>query len=107
MQSFTKWEVMKIEFCLVEDGSVIFNKDSKDLKDIINVITRVGTEIKISFSKDQFIHGFVTNVMYIADAEENDESLRIYFTKDFSKHKAKDMLSPEKLSVTKIKDKLN
>lgn len=96
---------MKIEFCLAEDGSVIFNKDSKDLKDIINVITRIGTEINISFSKDQFIHGFVTNVMYIADAEENDESLRIYFAKDFSKHKVKDMLSPEKLTAAKLKEK--
>lgn len=93
---------MKIEFCLEEDGNVIFNKDSKDLKDIIEVITRVGTEISISFSKDQFIHGFVTKVMYRADAEENDESLRIYFTKDFSKYKTKERLSPEKLTAVKL-----
>ena len=29
---------MKVEFCFVESDDVVFTKESKDLKDIINVI---------------------------------------------------------------------
>ena len=57
---------MKVEFCRLDSGDVVFTKDSKDLEDIINVITKVGTEIHLSFSKDDFIHGYVQNVMYLS-----------------------------------------
>lgn len=93
---------MKIEFCLAESGDIVFTKESKDLKDIINVITKVGTEINLSFSKDDFIHGYVQNVMYQASAEENDESLRIYLSKDYKKSKPIERISPEHLSSTQL-----
>lgn len=98
---------MKVEFCFVESDDVVFTKESKDLKDIINVITKVGTEINLSFSKDDFIHGYVQSVMYQVDAENNDESLRIYFSNDYKKAKIKERISPEHLSTTKIDNKNN
>jgi hypothetical protein len=98
---------MKVEFCFVESDDVVFTKESKDLKDIINVITKVGTEISLSFSKDDFIHGYVQNVMYQVNAESNDESLRIYFSNDYKKSKIKERISGEHLSTTKIDEKSN
>ncbi|AGF57983.1 MULTISPECIES: hypothetical protein [Clostridium] len=96
---------MKVEFCFVESDDVVFTKESRDLKDIINVITKVGTEINLSFSKDDFIHGYVQSVMYQVDAENNDESLRIYFSNDYKKSKIKERISAEHLSTTKINEK--
>lgn len=96
---------MKVEFCFVESDDVVFTKESKDLKDIINVITKVGTEISLSFSKDDFIHGYVQSVMYQVDAENNNESLRIYFSNDYKKSKIKERISAEHLSTTKIDEK--
>ncbi|EKQ56239.1 MULTISPECIES: hypothetical protein [unclassified Clostridium] len=96
---------MKVEFCLVDSGDVVFTKESKDLKDIINVITKVGTEINLFFSKDDFIHGYVQSVMYQVNAESNDESLRIYFSNDFKKSKVQERISSEHLSTTKINEK--
>ncbi|WP_459478342.1 hypothetical protein [Clostridium saccharoperbutylacetonicum] len=96
---------MKVEFCFVESDDVVFTKESRDLKDIINVITKIGTEINLSFSKDDFIHGYVQSVMYQVDAENNDESLRIYFSNDYKKSKIKERISAEHLSTTKINEK--
>ncbi|MFT8349900.1 hypothetical protein [Clostridium saccharoperbutylacetonicum] len=98
---------MKVEFCFVESDDVVFTKESRDLKDIINVITKIGTEINLSFSKDDFIHGYVQSVMYQVDAENNDESLRIYFSNDYKKSKTKERISAEHLSTTKINEKNN
>lgn len=98
---------MKVEFCRLDSGDVVFTKDSKDLEDIINVITKVGTEIHLSFSKDDFIHGYVQNVMYRVDAENSDESLRVYFSKDFSKSAHRDRISPEHLETVKINGRVN
>ncbi len=94
---------MKVEFCLVESGDIVFTKESKDLKDIIDVITKVGTEINLFFSKDDFIHGYVQNIMYQVNVESNDESLRIYFSNDYRKSKNTERISGEHLSATKLK----
>lgn len=93
---------MKVEFCLIDSGDIVFTKESKDLKDVINVITKVGTEINLFFSKDDFIHGYVQSVMYQVNAESNDESLIIYFSNDYAKSKTKERISAEHLSTTKI-----
>gem|GEM_PF-2408722 len=100
-------KAMKVEFCLLDSGDVVFTKESKDLKDIINVITKVGTEINLFFSKDDFIHGYVQSVMYQVNAESNDESLRIYFSNDYKKSKNKERISAEHLSATKLSAKDN
>ncbi|NFH91574.1 hypothetical protein FDA33_15415 [Clostridium botulinum] len=94
---------MKIEFCLAESGEIIFTKKSRDLKDIIEVITRVGTEVNLTFSKDDFIHGYVQNILYQANAEENDESIRIYISNDCKNFKNTARISAEHLSSTKLK----
>lgn len=96
---------MKVEFCLESSGDIVFTKESKDLKDVINIITKVGTEINLFFSKDDFIHGYVQSVMYAVNAENNDESLRIYFSKDYVTAKQKDRISAEHISTTKISEK--
>ena len=96
---------MKVEFCLVDSGDIVFTKESKDLKDVIDVITKVGTEINLSFSKDDFIHGYVQNIMYQVNAESNDESLRVYFSNEYTKSKHKERISSEHLSTTKINAK--
>lgn len=93
---------MKVEFCLVDNGDIVFTKESNDLKDVIEVITKVGTEINLVFSKDDFIHGYVQNIMYQVNAESNEESLRIYFSNDYKKSKNKERISAEHLSSTKI-----
>ena len=93
---------MKVEFCLVDSGDVVFTKESKNLKDVIEVITKVGTEINLFFSKDDFIHGYVQNIMYQVNAESNDESLRVYFSNDYTKSKNKERISSELLSTTKL-----
>ena len=96
---------MKVEFCLVNNGDIVFTKESKDLKDIIEIITKVGTEINLFFSKDDFIHGYVQNIMYQVNAESNDESLRVYFSNDYTKSKNKERISSEHLSTTKLNAK--
>jgi len=96
---------MKVEFCLVNNGDIVFTKESKDLKDIIEIITKVGTEINLFFSKDDFIHGYVQSIMYQVNAESNDESLRIYFSNDYAKSKNKERISSEHLSTTKLNEK--
>lgn len=96
---------MKVEFCLIDSGDIVFTKESKDLKDVIDVITKVGTEINLFFSKDDFIHGYVQSIMYQVNAESNDESLRIYFSNDYTKSKNKERISSEHLSTTKISEK--
>ena len=93
---------MKVEFCLIDSGDIVFTKESKDLKDVINVITKVGTEINLSSSKEDFIHGYVQSVMYQVNAETNDESLIIYFSNDYAKSQRKERISGEHLSATKI-----
>lgn len=98
---------MKVEFCRIDSGDVVFTKDSKDLEDVINVITKIGTEIHLSFNKDDFIHGYVQNIMYRVDAENSDESIRVYFSKDFSKSAYADRISPEHLGTAKINGKIN
>lgn len=93
---------MKIEFCSIEDGEVIFTKKSEEMKDIISVITKIGTEIKLSFSKNDFIHGYVRRVMYFVDAEESTESLRIFTSDDYITNDHRDKLPPEKLETEKL-----
>ena len=93
---------MKVEFCLVDSGDIVFTKESKDLRDVIDVITKVGTEINLFFSKDDFIHGYVQSITYQVNAETNDESLIIYFSNDYTKSKNKERISGEHLSNTKI-----
>ncbi|GAA0076309.1 hypothetical protein UT300005_06870 [Clostridium sp. CTA-5] len=95
---------MKVEFCVAETGDIVFTKESKDLQHIIGVITQIGTEISLSFSKDDFIHGYVENTMYQVNAEENDESLRIYISNDYNLYKSKKRISPEHLSAVKLND---
>lgn len=51
--------VVKVEFCFVSSGDIVFIKEFKDLKDVINVIIKVGIEINLFFSKDDFIYGYV------------------------------------------------
>lgn len=93
---------MKVEFCLVDSGDIVFTKESKDLKDVLSVITKVGTEINLFFSEEDFIHGYVQSIMYQVNAESNDESLIIYFSKDYKKTKTKERISGEHLSTTKL-----
>ncbi len=98
---------MKVEFCLVDSGDIVFTKESKELKDVIDVITKVGTEINLFFSKDDFIHGYVQSIMYQVNAESSDESLIIYFSNDYIKSKNKERISSEHLSTTKLSEKNN
>lgn len=93
---------MKIEFCIAENGDVVFTKESDELKSVINVITRVGTEINLTFSKDDYIFGYVSNVMYSVNAESNEESLKIFVDKDYSKNKHLEQLESVKLTASKL-----
>ena len=54
---------MKIEFLKADSLDVVFTKDSDELKSVINVISRVGTEVNLNFSENDFIHGYVSNVI--------------------------------------------
>ena len=96
---------MKIEFCLYETGDTVFAKDSEELKNLINVISRIGTEINISISKNEFIHGRVCNVKYNVDAENNEECLKIYIDKNYLSNKQFEQLETAKLAATPIADK--
>ena len=96
---------MKIEFCLIETGDIIFTKESEELKNVMNVITTVGCEIRLNITKDEIIHGYVKRVMYQVNAEENDESLRIYFSNDFKKFEHIEKLSAEHIEAVKLKEK--
>lgn len=92
---------MKVEFCLLETGDIVFTKESEELNNIINVITRIGTEINLSFSKDDFIQGYVSNVMYNVDAENNEESIKIFVDRNL-KNKKLEALESAKLTATKL-----
>lgn len=95
---------MKIEFCSIEDGEIIFTKNSEEMKEVINVITKIGTEIRLSFSKNDFIHGYVRRVMYYVDAEESTESLKIFISDDYISNDHRDKLPPEKLETEKLEN---
>ena len=95
---------MKIEFCSIEDGEIIFTKNSEEMKEVINVITKIGTEIRLSFSKNDFIHGYVRRVMYYIDAEESTESLKIFISDDYISNDHRDKLPPEKLETEKLEN---
>ena len=98
---------MKIEFCLADSLDIVFTRESTELKDVIDVITKVGTEINLILGREDFIHGFVKNVMYQVDAENNDESIIIYFTNDYKKPIHIEELESAKLEVAKINCMLN
>lgn len=74
---------MKILFCNADGGDVLLEKDSSELKEILSSITREGTEINLYFGKDDFIHGYVNNIMYSYNKEDNEESLNIYIDEKF------------------------
>ena len=93
---------MKIEFCLAKNGDVVFTKESNDLKSVINVITRVGTEINLTFSKEDFIHGYVSNVMYNVDGENNEESVKIFIDKNYHNNIHHEKLESIKLETAKL-----
>ena len=92
---------MKIEFCIADSGDVVFTKESNEIKNIINVITRLGTEINLTFSKDDYLHGVVSNVLYNVDAENNEESIKIYVDRNHN-NKRVDALEPAKLTTSKL-----
>lgn len=75
---------MKILFCDADGGEVLLEKDSKELLDIINSISRVGTEINLYFDKENFIHGYVDNIMYSYNGELNEQSLNLYISQDYN-----------------------
>lgn len=70
---------MKIEFRNADGGDIIQEKDSSDLKDVLSSITREGTEMNFHFGKDNFFHGYVSNIMYSYDVEESDEDVLMVF----------------------------
>ena len=45
-------------------------KDSKELVDILNLITREGTEVNLYFGKNCLIHGYVVKIIYNYSEEE-------------------------------------
>lgn len=98
---------MKIEFCIADSGDVVFTRDSSKLKDVIDVITREGTEINFVLGNDDFIHGFVKSVMYQVDPENNEEAMIIYFTNDYKKPVHIEKIEAAKLEVAKINTVLN
>ena len=93
---------MKIEFCNAENGDVVFAKESDELKSVINVITRIGTEINLTFSENDYIYGYVSNVMYSVNAESNEESVKVFVDKDYAKNRHLDQLEPAKLTPSKL-----
>ncbi len=93
---------MKIEFCLAKNGDIVFTKESTELKSVINVITRVGTEINLSFSNNDYIHGYVSNIMYNVDAENNEESLKIFIDKNIHSNSYHEKLESVKLEGAKL-----
>lgn len=75
---------MKISF-LDESGKKTFlEKDSKELVDILNLITREGMELKLDFGKDCFIHGYVVKTMYNYNEEKKEDILKIYISESYN-----------------------
>lgn len=93
---------MKIEFLKADSLDVVFTKDSNELKSVINVISRVGTEINLNFSENDFIHGYVSNVIYNVDAVNNEECLQICIDKNYLYTKRNKSLEPVKLESNKL-----
>lgn len=93
---------MKIEFLKADSLDVVFTKDSDELKSVINVISRVGTEVNLNFSENDFIHGYVSNVIYNVDAVNNEESLQICIDKNHIYNKRNKSLEQVKLESSKL-----
>lgn len=74
---------MKIEFRNADGGDILLEKDSEELKDVLSSITREGTRVNLYFGKDNFIYGYVNEVMYSYNAEHKEESLHIYVTEQY------------------------
>ena len=75
---------MKINFCMEDGGEALFTKESEEIKDIINSITREGTEVNLYFGKDDYFHGYVSSYMYNVNVEDNKESLDLYLTENYN-----------------------
>ena len=93
---------MKVEFYASEIGDVVFTKESNELDNVINVISREGTEINLIFSENDFVHGYVEKVVYDVNAVDNEESLRIYISK-ILKNNHREKISSERLESVKLK----
>ena len=73
---------MKVKFYSAEDGELIIERDSEEIREILPFITKQGAEVNIYFSKSEFVHGYVDTCMYQIDEEDKEDSLCIYILSD-------------------------
>ena len=75
---------MLIEFINAKNDYLIQEKESEDIKHILNSITRVGTKMKFVLNKDETFSGSVKEIVYEYNFEEsNDEDvLKIFLVED-------------------------
>lgn len=78
---------MNVEFCLSDGGEVVYTQPIEEIKDIINVITKEGSEVNLYFGEDDFLHGYVYDCMYSVNCEmeENKHVLKIFIDTDYVK----------------------
>ncbi|MDU2683512.1 MULTISPECIES: hypothetical protein [Clostridium] len=75
---------MRINFCMEDGGEILYSKESKEVKHVIDSITREGTEVNLYFGKDNYFHGYVGSYMYNVNVEEDKESLDLYLTENYN-----------------------
>lgn len=74
---------VKINFCDADGGEVRATRESDEIKDILSIVTREGSEINIYIGKDDFLHGYVSGVLYNINEEDETESLDVFISKDY------------------------
>lgn len=78
---------MNVEFCLADGGDIVHIQPIKEVKDILEVITKEGAEINLFFGEDDYLHGYVYNCLYSYDntVDKNKYALKIFIDTDYVK----------------------
>ncbi|WP_034438797.1 hypothetical protein [Clostridium ihumii] len=61
---------MKVIFCDEDGGNELISKELEELKDILPIISRKGSEIQVNFSGEDSFWGYVTGTHLNVSDEE-------------------------------------
>jgi hypothetical protein len=74
---------MKVEFCYADGGHVKIIKDSEEIKDILNIVTKEGSKVYIFNQQHEDLYGYVSEVLYQIDQDTGESFLSVYISERF------------------------
>lgn len=74
---------MKVEFCYADGGQVKIVKDSEEIKDILDIVTKEGSKVYIFNQQKENLYGYVSEVLYQIDQDTGESFLSVYISEEF------------------------